>query len=68
LLDQMPDVVAQLTILPSSPIIDWPACGFGSLERIPIHILHPEGRSASAKIRAFVALAKAVLRENRFLN
>jgi hypothetical protein len=54
--------------LPGSPIIDWPACGFGSLERIPIHILHPEGRSASAKIRAFVALAKAVLRENRFLN
>lgn len=35
---------------------------------MPIHILHPEGRSASAKVRAFVGIAKAVLRENRFLN
>ncbi|WP_372395065.1 LysR family transcriptional regulator [Azospirillum sp. HJ39] len=35
---------------------------------LPIHILHPEGRHAPAKVRAFVDLAAARLRENRLLN
>jgi len=35
---------------------------------IPIYILHPEGRSAPAKVRAFVDMAAARLRENRLLN
>ncbi|AWJ92780.1 LysR family transcriptional regulator (plasmid) [Azospirillum baldaniorum] len=35
---------------------------------LPIHVLHPEGRHAPAKVRAFVDLAVARLRENRFLN
>jgi DNA-binding transcriptional LysR family regulator len=35
---------------------------------LPIHILHPEGRHAPAKVRAFVDLATTRLRENRLLN
>ncbi|WP_168879243.1 LysR family transcriptional regulator [Rhizobium sp. P28RR-XV] len=35
---------------------------------MPIHILHPEGRHAPAKVRAFVDMAAARLRENRLLN
>ncbi|WP_207461557.1 LysR family transcriptional regulator [Azospirillum sp. SYSU D00513] len=35
---------------------------------LPIHVLHPEGRHAPAKVRAFVDLAVSRLRENRFLN
>lgn len=35
---------------------------------LPIHILHPEGRHAPAKVRTFVDMASASLRENRLLN
>jgi len=35
---------------------------------LPIHLLHPEGRHAPAKVRAFVDMAAASLRENRLLN
>ena len=35
---------------------------------LPIHVLFPEGRHASAKVRAFVDLAVARLRANRLLN
>lgn len=35
---------------------------------LPIHVLHPEGRRAPAKVRAFVDLAVTRLRENPFLN
>ncbi|WP_230175045.1 LysR family transcriptional regulator [Rhizobium sp. CECT 9324] len=35
---------------------------------MPIHILHPEGRHAPAKARAFVDMATVRLRENRLLN
>jgi len=35
---------------------------------LPIHILHPEGRHAPAKVRAFVDMAAGRLRENRLLN
>jgi len=35
---------------------------------LPIHIVHAEGRSASAKVRSFVDLAVASLRANSFLN
>ncbi|MFC5353597.1 LysR family transcriptional regulator [Azospirillum himalayense] len=35
---------------------------------LPIHVLHPEGRHAPAKVRAFVDLAVARLRENHLLN
>lgn len=35
---------------------------------LPIHVLHPEGRHAPAKVRAFVDLAVTRLRENRLLN
>ena len=37
-------------------------------EPLPIHVMHPEGRHAPAKIRAFVDLAVARLRANRLLN
>jgi len=36
-------------------------------EPLPIHIVHAEGRSASAKVRAFVDLAVESLRENPLL-
>jgi DNA-binding transcriptional LysR family regulator len=35
---------------------------------LPIHVLHPEGRHAPAKVRAFVDLAVSRLRENQLLN
>lgn len=35
---------------------------------LPIHIVHPEGRRASAKVRAFVDLAVDHLRANRLIN
>lgn len=35
---------------------------------LPIHLLHPEGRHAPAKIRAFVNMAAKRLRESRLLN
>ena len=34
---------------------------------IPIHVVHPDGRQAPAKVRTFVDLAVARLRANRFL-
>lgn len=35
---------------------------------VPIHVVHPEGRKASAKVRAFVDLAVDRLRANRLIN
>lgn len=35
---------------------------------LPIHVLHPEGRNAPAKVRGFVDLAVTRLRANRLLN
>ncbi len=35
---------------------------------LPIHIVHPEGRNASAKVRAFVDFAAERLRANRLVN
>lgn len=35
---------------------------------LPIHVVHPDGRHAPAKVRAFVDLAVTRLRENRLLN
>ena len=35
---------------------------------LPVHVVHPEGRSASAKVRAFVDFAAAKLRANRLIN
>ncbi|MDH6265841.1 DNA-binding transcriptional LysR family regulator [Rhizobium sp. SG_E_25_P2] len=35
---------------------------------LPIHLLYPEGRSAPAKVRAFIDMAAALLKENRLLN
>ena len=35
---------------------------------LPVHIVHPEGRNASAKVRAFVDFAVSALRSNRLLN
>lgn len=35
---------------------------------LPIHILHPEGRHAPAKVRSFVDLAVSRLRANRLFN
>lgn len=37
-------------------------------EPLPIHIVHPEGRNASAKVRAFVDFAATKLRANRVIN
>ncbi|MFO1067838.1 MAG: LysR family transcriptional regulator [Geminicoccaceae bacterium] len=37
-------------------------------EPVPVHIVHAEGRSTSAKVRAFVDLAVARLRADRRLN
>jgi len=34
---------------------------------LPIHVLHPEGRHAPAKVRAFVDLAVSRLRGNPLL-
>lgn len=35
---------------------------------LPVHVVHPEGRRASAKVRAFVDLAVDRLRANRLIN
>jgi DNA-binding transcriptional LysR family regulator len=35
---------------------------------LPVHVVHPEGRRASAKVRAFVDLAVGRLRANRSIN
>ena len=35
-------------------------------EPLPVHIVHPEGRNASAKVRTFVDFAAERLRANRF--
>ncbi len=37
-------------------------------EALPIHVIHPEGRRASAKVRAFIDLAVERLRANRLFN
>ena len=37
-------------------------------EPMPIHIVHAEGRLASAKVRAFVAMARDAFRANPFIN
>lgn len=37
-------------------------------EPLPIHIVHPEGRRVTAKVRAFVQLAAARLRANPLIN
>ncbi|WP_420137788.1 LysR family transcriptional regulator [Sphingomonas sp.] len=35
---------------------------------LPIHLIHPEGRHAPAKVRAFIDMAVSQLRANRMLN
>jgi DNA-binding transcriptional LysR family regulator len=35
---------------------------------LPIHVLYPEGRSAPAKVRAFIDMAVPILRDNSLLN
>jgi DNA-binding transcriptional LysR family regulator len=54
-----------------------PELGSGGLQTVlsefeppalPIHIVHPEGRAASAKVRAFVDLARESIRGNPYLN
>ena len=37
-------------------------------ERLPIHVIHREGRYASAKVRTFVDLMVAKLRADQALN
>lgn len=37
-------------------------------ELLPIHVMHPEGRHAPAKVRTFVDLAVERLREKQLLN
>jgi DNA-binding transcriptional LysR family regulator len=37
-------------------------------EALPIHVVHPDGRLASAKVRKFVDLSVAHLRANRYFN
>lgn len=37
-------------------------------EPLPVHVVHPEGRRPSEKVRAFVDLAVARLRANRVIN
>lgn len=37
-------------------------------EALPVHVIHPEGRRASAKVRAFVDLAVERLRANKLIN
>jgi DNA-binding transcriptional LysR family regulator len=37
-------------------------------EPLPIHVVHPEGRHASAKVRSFVDFAVEQLRANRMIN
>lgn len=42
--------------------------GEHELEPLPIHLVHPEGRSASAKVRAFVDMAAEILRNDPYLH
>lgn len=35
---------------------------------LPVHVIHPEGRHAPAKVRAFIDMAVSRLRANRMLN
>lgn len=35
---------------------------------LPVHVIHPDGRHASAKVRSFVDFATARLRANRLIN
>ena len=37
-------------------------------DELPIHLVHPEGRRVSAKVRAFVDMTAAHLRADPFLN
>ncbi|KAA0689148.1 LysR family transcriptional regulator [Neorhizobium sp. P12A] len=37
-------------------------------EALPIHVVHPDGRQASAKVRSFIDFAVAKLRANRHFN
>lgn len=37
-------------------------------DALPVHVVHPEGRNASAKVRAFVDFAAERLRGNTFIN
>lgn len=37
-------------------------------EPLPVHVVHPEGRHASAKVRSFVDFAAERLRANRLIN
>ena len=37
-------------------------------EPLPIHIVHPEGRKVTAKVRTFVQLAALRLRANKLIN
>ncbi|MBA4045654.1 MAG: LysR family transcriptional regulator [Erythrobacter sp.] len=37
-------------------------------EPLPVHIVHPEGRNASAKVRTFIEFARERLRANRLIN
>ena len=37
-------------------------------EALPVHVVHPEGRNAAAKVRAFVDFAVERLRANRIIN
>jgi len=37
-------------------------------EPLPIHIVHAEGRTASAKVRAFIDVARDLIRNNPFLD
>jgi DNA-binding transcriptional LysR family regulator len=38
------------------------------IEPLPVHVVHPEGRRASAKVRAFVDLVVERLRADRHIN
>ncbi|MFK3691143.1 hypothetical protein ACI2J4_12860 [Agrobacterium tumefaciens] len=48
--------------------IDWPVSLVEEGIDFPLRIVHPQGRHAPAKLRAFVDMAAASLRENRLLN
>lgn len=37
-------------------------------EPLPVHIVHPEGRNASAKVRTFIEFARERLKANRVIN
>lgn len=48
--------------------IDWPVNLVEEGIDLPLRIVHPQGGHAPAKLRAFVDMAGASLRENRLLN